>query len=64
MVSDTDPDEENSLKELMELEIRTMERLIAHDGADSDEEDAWKDRSEDDEWEDESEGNEQRRGRP
>ena len=49
MVSDTDPDEENSLKELMELEIRTMERLIAHDGADSDEEDAWKDRSEDDE---------------
>jgi len=57
-VSDTATDEDNILNELMELEIQTMERLIAHDGADFVKGDACKDKSEDDEWEDESEDNE------
>ena len=52
IVSETATDEENIPKELMELDIRTMERLGANDGGDlgeEDEEDEW----EDEEWEDE-----------
>ncbi len=55
-MSDTDTDEENSLKELMELEIRTKRRLVAQEVFELDDEDAWEDESEEDR--DESEDDE------